>query len=71
LNRMLDDLLAAFQHDVPDPLLGLTCDLPFEERRRWPLPVCAAPLDRSRETVSEGTARRGLMHPILLEKKRS
>jgi len=26
---MLDDLLAAFQDDAPDPVLGLTCDMPL------------------------------------------
>ncbi len=50
---MLDDLLAAFQDDAPDPLLGLTCDAPFVRKSvaDGRCPVCAARLDRSSETV--------------------
>ena len=45
----MDDPFAAFLEDAPDPLLGLTCDVPFvmTSVAKGLCPVCAARLDRS------------------------
>jgi len=49
----MEDPFAAFPEDAPDPLLGLTCDVPFvmSSVARGLCPVCAARLDRSSEAV--------------------